>query len=71
MKLQEIEQKALALTEPERAELVLSLMDTLGAGQTDISDDEALQRDAELENGVVTAVLQEDFVRAVQEGRQR
>ncbi len=31
MKLQEIEQEALALTEPERAELVISLMDTFTA----------------------------------------
>ena len=70
MKLQEIEQEALALTEPERAELVISLMDTFTAPETGVPDEEALRRDAELENGTVAPMLHEEFVRRVEDGRQ-
>lgn len=69
MKLQEIEQEALALSDEERAVLVLSLIDTLAAPATDTSDEEAMLRDAEMESGKVSPVAQEEFVRRVQQGR--
>jgi len=71
MKLQEIEQEALGLTERERAELVLSLMSTLTAPEANISDEEVFRRDAELENGSVEPMLHEEFVRRVREERGR
>jgi hypothetical protein len=71
MKLQEIEQEALGLTERERAELVLSLMSTLTAPESNISDEEVFRRDAELENGSMEPMLHEEFVRRVQEERGR
>jgi hypothetical protein len=71
MKLQEIEQEALGLSERERAELVLSLMSTLVAPETNISDEEVVRRDAELETGSVEPMLHEEFVRRVREERGR
>lgn len=71
MKLQEIEQEALGLSERERAELVLSLMRTLAAPEANISDDEVVRRDAELETGSVEPMLHEEFVRRVREERGR
>ena len=71
MKLQEIEQEALSLSEPERAALVLSLMDTLSASGTDITDEEVLRRDAELESGAVAPMTHEEFVQRVRESRHR
>lgn len=71
MKLQEIEQEALGLSERERAELVLSLMSTLAAPEAIISDEEVVRRDAELETGSVQPMLHEEFVRRVREERGR
>jgi hypothetical protein len=71
MKLQEIEQQALELSEPERATLILSLIDTLGAPGTEVSDEEVCRRDAELATGAVQPMLHEEFVRQVREDRGR
>lgn len=71
MELQEIEHEALALSEPERARLIASLIDTLGPAGTEVSDDEVQQRDADLERGTVPAMLHGEFVRRVQEERGR
>jgi hypothetical protein len=71
MKLQEIEQEALELSEKERADLVLSLMSTLVAPGADVTDEEVLRRDAELEEGSVTPIFHEEFVRRVREERGR
>ena len=71
MKLQEIEQEALGLTEQERAKLVLSLMSTLTAPEANIADEEVVRRDAELETGSVEPMLHEEFVRRVREDRGR
>ena len=71
MKLQEIEQEALGLSESERAELVLSLMRTLTAPGADVTDEEVLRRDAQLEAGTVEPMLHEEFVRRVREERGR
>ena len=69
MRLQEIEQQALALTDQERAALVLSLIDTLAVPGTDIPDVEALRRDAEMQSGGVLPLSHDEFVRRVQQGR--
>jgi hypothetical protein len=71
MKLQEIEQEALRLSDIERAELVLSLMRTLAAPGADVTDEEVFRRDAELEAGSVEPMLHEEFVRRVREERGR
>ena len=71
MKLQEIENEALGLQESERAELVLSLLTTLAPPVADITDDEVMRRDAELEAGSVAPMLHEEFVRRVREERGR
>jgi len=69
MRLQEIEQQALGLSASERAELVLSLMRTLAAPGTDITDEEVFRRDAELEADEVEPMLHEEFVRGVRDAR--
>ena len=68
MSFQEIETEARALSERERAQLVLSLMDTLTA-DFDVSDEEALRRDEEMESGAVEPMLHEEFVRRVERER--
>jgi hypothetical protein len=65
MSLQQLEQEALHLTEGERASLVLSLMETLGAPDGDVTDEEVARRDAELHDGSVHPISQEEFVRRV------
>jgi putative addiction module component (TIGR02574 family) len=71
MKLAEIEQEALALSERERASLAAKLLDTLPPAGTDVSDAEIERREQELESGQVTGVLHEEFVRRVQQERGR
>jgi hypothetical protein len=71
MTLQDIEQEALGLSESDRAELVLSLMRTLVAPGADVTNEEALRRDAEMEAGSVEPMLHEEFVRRVREERSR
>ena len=71
MKLQDVEREALGLNEQERANLVLSLMDTLVAPDTGVSDEEVDRREAELETGVVQPLIHEEFVRRVHEERGR
>ena len=48
MSLAEVEKEALALSENERAQLAAKLLETL-PGEVEMSDEEVLQRDAELE----------------------
>lgn len=71
MKLKEIEHEVLGLSEPERAKLIASLIDTLRPPETEVSDEEVQQRDTDLERGGVQPVLHEEFVRRVQEERGR
>ena len=70
MSIAEIEKEALTLTEKERARLALSLLETLPA-DPEISDDEALKRDADLQSGQVAEILHEEFVRRVERERRR
>lgn len=69
MKLAEIEQEALALTDTERASLAAKLLDTLAAPGTDISDEEVDRRERELHSGAAAPMLREEFVRRVQQER--
>ena len=71
MKLQEVEQEALALNEADRAALVLSLMDTLTPVVTEVNDDEVSRRDEEMENGSLSPMMHEEFVRRVQSQRHK
>jgi putative addiction module component (TIGR02574 family) len=71
MKLAEIEQEALALTDQERASLVAKLLDTLPLQGTEVSDDEVERREQELESGQVAAISHDEFVRRVQQERRR
>ncbi len=71
MKLQDVERESFGLSEQERATLVLSLMDTLAAPGTGVSDEEVDRRDTEMESGAVQPLLHEEFVRRVQEERGR
>jgi hypothetical protein len=71
VKLQDIEQEALGLSESERAELVLLLMRTLAAPGADVTDEEVWRRDTELEAGSVEPILHEEFVRRIREERSR
>lgn len=71
MKLQDIEREALGLNEPERASLVLSLMNTLVAVDVCVSDEEVDQREAEMDSGAVEPLRHEEFVRRVQNDRRR
>jgi len=71
MKLAEIEQKALALPERERASLAAKLLDTLPALETDVSDEEIERRERQLESGQVAAISHEEFVRRIEQERGR
>jgi hypothetical protein len=71
MSLAEIEKQALALSEKERARLVTSLLEMLPPPGAEISDEEVLQRDADLENGHAKEISHEEFVRRVEQERRR
>ena len=71
MKLVEIEQEALALNEQDRTALVLALMEAFSAPLTETSDEEAIQRDQELETGGVKPLTHDEFVSRVREDRGR
>jgi hypothetical protein len=71
MKLAEIEQEALALSEQERASLAAKLLKTLPPPGTDVSDEEVERREQELESGQVAEMSHEEFVRRVQQERGR
>jgi hypothetical protein len=71
MSLAEVEKQALALSENERARLAASLLETLPPSGAEISDEEVLQRDADLESGRVQEISHEEFVRRVEQERRR
>ena len=71
MSLAEVEKQALALSENERARLAASLLETLPPPDAEASDEEVLQRDADLESGRVQEISHEEFVRRVQQERGR
>ena len=69
MSLAELQKEALGLPENERALLAASLLHTLSSPDTEISDDEVLQRDSDLAEGRVTEISHETFVRRVESER--
>jgi hypothetical protein len=70
MSLAEVEKQAFALSENERARLAASLLETLPP-DTEISDEEVLQRDADAESGRAEEISHEEFVRRVEQERRR
>jgi hypothetical protein len=70
MSLAEIEKHALALNENERARLAASLLETLPP-DAEISDEEVLQRDADLESGRAAEISHDEFARRVEQERRR
>lgn len=69
MDAKQIEEQAMALPESLRAELAVRLLRTLPAVDLEVSDEDVLQRDLDLESGAVEAITDEDFVRRVQQSR--
>ena len=69
--LAEIEQLAFALQPSQRASLASRLIATLPDPDYDVSDDEVMQRDRELESGIVQPMTHDEFVRAVNADRGR
>jgi hypothetical protein len=68
MSLAEVEKEALALNEADRARLIAALIETLPP-DVDLSDEEVLQRDADLESGRAEEISHDEFVRRV--GKER
>jgi hypothetical protein len=71
MDVKQIEDEAAALPEPLRAGLVWRLLQTLPASGFEVSDEEALQREHDLDSGAVEPLSQEEFVRRVETARGR
>ena len=71
MKVEEIEQQALALSDGERATLVAKLLHTLPPADAEVSDSEVELREGDLASGKVAAISHTEFVRRVQEERGR
>jgi hypothetical protein len=65
-----VKKEALTLSENERAHLAAALLETLSP-EVEISDEEVLQREAELESGRAVEISHEEFVRRVQQDRGR
>ncbi len=69
MSLAEVEKEALALPAAERASLAVSLLRTLSPADPGPSDEEVLQRDAELDSGSAEEISHEEFVQRVERER--
>jgi hypothetical protein len=67
--VKQIEDEAMALPAPLLAGLVGRLLQTLPPPDLEVSDEEAAQRDQELESGTVTAISHEEFVRRIEQSR--
>jgi hypothetical protein len=65
----EVERAALQLSERDRELLVSILLKTLPDSAVDVSDEEVLQRDYELEAGLVEEVSHEEMIRRVKANR--
>ena len=70
MSFLEIEQEAKALSSRERAALVTALLDTFPAPGAEVSDEEVVRRDRELDEGRAEAISQAEFVRRVERERE-
>ena len=69
MTLSQIQQEAVALPERQRVDLVRTLLDTLPPGNIEISDEEIVERERQMDSGEVEPLSHEEFVRRVQAGR--
>lgn len=69
MKIEEIEQEALALPEQDRVALLSKLLATLPLADTAVADEVVEQRESDLDSGKVAAISQAEFVRRVQANR--
>lgn len=70
MSLAEVEKQALALNDADRARLMAALIETLPA-DSEVSDEEVLKREADLDSGEAEEISHEEFVRRVEAERQR
>ena len=70
MSLAEVEKEALALNDLDRARLMAALIETLPA-DFEVSDEEVLQRDAELSSGQTEEISHDEFVKRVEAERRR
>jgi hypothetical protein len=71
MDVKQIEDEAAALPESLRAGLVWRLLQTLPASGFEVSDEEVLQRDGDLESRAVEPLSHEEFLRRVEAARGR
>ncbi len=71
MSFEDIRQEALALPECERATLAATLLETIDPSDKDISDQEVAQRDRDLESGAEEPISHEEFLRRVEQERNR
>jgi hypothetical protein len=71
MDVKQIEEEAAALPESLRAGLVWRLLQTLPASGFEVSDEDALQRDHDLDSGAIEPLSHEEFVRRVESARGR
>jgi len=69
MKVEEIEQEALALSEGQRGSLAVKLLSSLPVAEVFVSDEQVELRDAELASGRVIAVSHAEFTRRVRRER--
>lgn len=70
MSLAEIQEQALALNDQDRARLIASLIETLPPA-VQLSDDEVLQRDADLDSGHAEEISHQEFISRVEKNRDR
>jgi hypothetical protein len=66
MDAKQIEDEALALPESLRVGLVCRLLQTLPSSGFEVSDEEVLQWDHDMETGIVEPLSHEEFVRRVE-----
>ena len=69
MRVEEIEQVALALSESERGSLIAKLLHTLPSADAFVSDAEVDRRESDLASGKLAAISHDEFVRRVQRER--
>ena len=70
MSFAEIQEQALALDEQHRARLIASLLETISPN-VHLSDDEVLQRDADLDSGRAEEISHQEFISRVEKNRRR
>lgn len=70
MSFAEIQEQALALNEQDRARLIASLVETISP-EVQLSDDDVLKRDADLDSGRAEEISQQEFTSRVEKNRGR